>query len=121
MNYTSSYLMTNQKINTYIEDGEMFMGIECDCKDPDGSQTLHFNIPKIGLNEIMFDLQRKRQHYDEPKLKHLTKNILINATIGLKVYMVNDELFTITVDEKPKEMTIEEIEKELGYKIKIKD
>jgi hypothetical protein len=96
----------NYKVKLYIENKKTYMCLEFDSEFYDGT-IIHAIIPKINLNTI--DIV-------EEHLSHCQ-----NFSIKFHTDLVN-ESFMLMNDVTPrKEMTVEEIEKELGYKIKIKN
>lgn len=96
---------SNFKAEFFTENGKPFMKLEFDKVDCD-NRTYHVVIHKIALGE--FNLEKFNYPFDHAIIK---LDVLAN---NCNEYM----FFTETTDYK--EMTIEEIEKKLGYKIKIK-
>lgn len=98
--------------STFIENGELFLKIE--------GQSEHgrFVIPKIALNSLVFEHETSGLYYgsSEPVAA------LYSAEITLTVIPVDSVLIEFIGNEEPaQEMTIAQIQKELGYKIKIKE
>ena len=110
--------LKNQKITTYKEDNELYLKIEGET-DICGQKCL-LTIPKISASEILnVGISWDREYANSPyyNVKLITCDIS-KGDIRFKLYPVNGSYYTYESIEK--EMSKEEIEKELGYKIKIK-
>lgn len=107
--------VSNEEIELYKEDNRYFFRVDFDYEDDCAVYKGH--IEKIPFN---FRLIRLGTGYDD-----LTINKRCVVNLGLKENMevLPDDkscFFTLTVvKEKIHEMTIEEIEKKLGYKVSI--
>jgi len=99
-------------ISIYIEDGQPY--IHWVGEFSDGNSVYEVDIPKMDVN-IDAIVEDKLIEFDT--LGHVSYP---KVSFARYFYAVQDGVeFTVTC--KKREMTKEEIEKELGYKIKIKD
>ncbi|MGJ0846488.1 hypothetical protein ACR77J_07360 [Tissierella praeacuta] len=94
----------NQKVSLFNEDGKTYLGFEYDVKT-NSAETVNFKIHKIDLSNIDISIDRRENRY----------------SLTLDVIPVKDEILVMTDITPVEEMTIKEIEKELGRKIKIVD
>lgn len=122
----SAYMkVLNPNVTTYVEDGEMYLSLsgETHYKIDGMSERKEFIIPKIKLDKMLIQ-KNAETHYVLDSKGNRTYGYEIGSEPTLVLGIVpNDkgELMRITLLEPvEKEMTIEEIEKELGYKIKMK-
>ena len=117
----------NVKVSTFIDNGILYMSFSGDCSVFDGEKSVNanFTFPKIDISKFYIEKNTKRNQEYNSKLQKLAfplTSYYTEATISFKL-LANEkgELFSAQTEEPdPKEMTVEEIEKELGYKIKIK-
>ncbi len=93
----------NHKIGVYTERGNTYMTLDLDTILDDG-RKMHLTIPKIDLNSLSINLN---------------EGIYNTANISFDLKEVKDSYMTITDITKYKEMSLNDIEKELGYKIKL--
>lgn len=99
-------------ISIYIEDGQPY--IHWVGEFSNGNDVYEVDIPKIDVN-IDAIVEDKPIEFDT--LGHVSYPMV---SFVRHIYAVQDGvMFTVTC--KKREMTKEQIEKELGYKIKIKD
>ena len=96
----------NYKVGLYIEDEKTYMRLEFDSELYDGKVT-HNIIPRIDLSTINV-------------VDGNEDNFIYRSYIEFHSDLANDAFMLVTDVTPCKEMTVEEIEKELGYKIKIK-
>ena len=116
----------NVQVSTFVEDGILYLSLAGDIITRDKNEPVNarFVFPKIGISKFKFEKNTKYEPTYEYKIGmpvSPVKTWHTEATIAFQV-LENEagELFSIEIDEpEPKEMTIEEIEKELGYKIKV--
>ena len=109
--------ISNEKIELYQEDGRYYFKVDFDYEDD-------YAYYKGKIERIPFDfrLYSIKMRNDGYSFNSKTK---ITADLGMCKDMEihpnkNGEYFTLTVvKEKIYEMTMEEIEKKLGYKVKI--
>lgn len=99
----------NYKVGLYIEDEKTYMRLEFDSELYDGEVT-HNIIPRIDLSTINV-VDRNEDNFPYRP----------DFFIEFHSDLANDTFMLVTDVTPRKEMTVEEIEKELGYKIKIKD
>ena len=106
----------NIKIGLYEEDGNTYMSLEGTTKVGNGNAI--FNLQKIDISQMEFFKNTVSEYiqisYDKKPIYHY-----IDCYVKFPVIPVDDVLITTKIIEK--EMTLNEIEKELGYKIKIKN
>jgi hypothetical protein len=96
--------LNNLKVATFSEEGKMYMSLMGEYL-PEGYRERNLVIPKINLSDIRIELDSNG---------YKSCYLLLQIKEG-----ENGELYSFKEPEA-KEMTIEEIEKQLGYKIKIK-
>ena len=113
----------NYKTTIYYEKANPFLKLEWDTIQ--GNNEYHAEIHKISLATLNNELNKM---YQEKIKKMISEDILpyslispfSNYQICLRVLPVDNKIATL-IDITPyKEMTLQEIEKELGYKVKIK-
>lgn len=111
----------NEKIELYQEDGKYYLRLDFDYEDNNGFYKGH-------IERIRFDFRLRSisttgygygNGYDD-----WLKNKKVSVDLGLENLPVeldqNDAFFTLTkVKDKIHKMTVEEIEKKLGYKVEI--
>lgn len=109
--------ISNEKIELYQEDGRYYFNVDFDYEDD-------YAYYKGQIERIPFDFRLysiKMQSAD--CLFNTTTKITANLGLhsDMEIYPnKKGEYFTLTVvKEKTHEMTIEDIEKKLGYKVKI--
>lgn len=109
--------ISNEKIELYQEDGRYYFNVDFDYEDD-------YAYYKGQIERIPFDFRLysiKMQSAD--CLSNTTTKITANLGLhsDMEIYPnKKGEYFTLTVvKEKTHEMTIEDIEKKLGYKVKI--
>lgn len=101
----------NFKVGLYTEtdlnkEENTYMSLEFDSELYNGA-IIHANIPKINLNSINMINSNFNYHY--------------SLDVEFNTHSVKDSFITMTDVTPYKEMTVKDIEKELGYKIKIKE
>ena len=107
----------------YEEDGLLYLSLTYEFENIEGNNEGKYNlyIPKIALdiktndlpiinNYSYHSINNERYIYDFQAGKH--NYILIPEDS-------NEEFHTFKIETKEKKMTVEEIEKELGYKVQI--
>lgn len=111
-------MMRDIKLNTiikagvYLEEGEYFLEVEG--RAPGGTVV----IPRIAIGSLICIRDTESLFHNNGMIKFAEK-----VSVNMKVLAGEDKSYVqFQADEKPpKEMTIAEIQKELGYKIKIKE
>lgn len=102
--------ITPTDIKVYIENNVPYLDYSGECTLSDGTKyKIHF--PKISLTFSSF----KQDMYDEYDFYHGTRKIMPS----FNVLVSNDRYVEYEVIER--EVTKEQLEKELGYKINIKE
>ena len=91
----------------------------------DDDSVYEVNIPKIDLSKMRVDLQLKQDiNYSHPFFRSYllppSQNVISEVTFDIEPNQ-NYNYYTLKDLTPPKEMTIGDIEKELGYKVKIKN
>lgn len=120
------------KYKTYIDENRLFLALTYMCEYPH-SGVYELNIPKIDLG-ILCNQQPDITEFDyDPYDRYYTKNVerFLHAHNGNQ-YRICDvshneneklkhpaSMFFRVIEEKPREMTLSEIEEKLGFKIKI--
>ena len=109
--------VSNEKIELYEKDGRYFLRLDFDYEDNYGYYKGH--IERI---EFDFRLKSVEQETDWSVLRG--RNVcFIDLGLNTRLPILLDEekhYYTLTlVKEKVHDMTIEEIEKKLGYKIRV--
>ncbi len=104
--------------NIYSKEGNNYMQLNFKSRDINSGQILKIVIPKIGLDNLEMNIQASEISPYETSYLHEQGNI------SFSIYPVLNNrgqqiLFEIEDILLPKEMTLKEIEKSLGYKIKI--
>ena len=101
----------NPKATFYEENDSMYMKLEFDSVHK--NEKFHYSIPKIDLQGFSIDI-------DKSKLYHGVNLIsdYKSAELKFKLFKADGAYYSVQ-DLTPKEITIEEIEKKLGYKVKI--
>ena len=106
---TSAISPTDVKI--YTEDGVPYLDYTGTFYANDGCKCkIHF--PKIGLTFTRITQEKEEKEYDYFGYKQ-------RVTISFNVFATNDEWFKYEILER--EVSQKQLEKELGYKIKIKE
>ena len=109
---------SNFKVGLFIENGNTYLSLEY----TQGNQKIQ--IHKIGLEHI--EVEKETQEFTfggaGRPLINVGTHDLYSLTLPLLANNRTDKImYTITnLEEVPKEMSIKEIEKQLGYPIKIK-
>lgn len=103
---------TISKVAVYLEEDEYFLEVEG--RVPGGTVI----IPKIAIESLIYTMEIERLYGNNILMESFAQ-----ASVNMKVLADGDNSYIhFQADEKPlKEMTIAEIQKELGYKIKIKE
>ena len=105
--------ISNEKIELYEEDGRYFLRCDFDYED-------RYAYYKGHIERIVFDF---RLYSIKEEDEGWSRKISVDLGIGKDLTVLPDadgNYFTITVvKEKTYEMTMEEIEKKLGHKVKI--
>lgn len=105
----SSLMPTDVKI--YTEDGTPYLDYTGTCYMSDGCKyKIHF--PKIGLTFSNVEQKKEEEEYDYFVYK---KKVLINFNI----FASDDKLWEFEIIER--EVSKKQLEKELGYKLNIKE
>lgn len=107
----------------YEEDGSLYLSLTYEFKNIEGNNEGKYNlyIPKIALdiktndmpiinNYSYYSINKEGYIYEFQAGKH-------NYILEQKDY--KEEFYTYKIETKEKKMTVEEIEKELGYKVQI--
>ena len=99
----------------YEEDGLLYLSLTYEFENIEGNNEGKYNlyIPKIALGIKTNDMpiiNNERYIYEFQAGKH---NYIIEPEDS------KEEFYTYKIETKEKKMTIEEIEKELGYKVQI--
>lgn len=117
---TPDVKITNQKFELYEEDGKYYLRVDFDYENEYGTYKGH-------VNKIKFDFLLKGIEYEHRGCSQSARaefvvpsnDTCVNCLFDILMDSSNN-LFTIeSVKEKVHEMTVEQIEKKLGYKIKI--
>ena len=106
---------------TYVEDGKIYLKLSYTYEDDDGTREITF--PKIDLGFY----EEQIPSYDRHIGLYTSKSIILNRygksfdLCNVEVSDIKDSVCCIDKLIKPavKEMTLEEIEKKLGYPVKI--
>lgn len=117
---TPDVKITNQEFELYKEDGRYYLRVDFDYEDD-------YGVYKGRIDKVKFDFLFKGI---ESEICSWTKSAKANFLVPSEYSCVDcsldivrdskDNFFTIElVKEKVHEMTVEEIEKKLGHKIKI--
>jgi hypothetical protein len=106
----SAYRGSNiTKVGVFMEDGTYYLSIEGE--DDRGI----ISIPKINIDSFILTQEDER----------VNGHILFARTVKVEMAVERDEegaySFYTKKTKPPKEMTVAQIQKELGYKIKIKE
>jgi len=96
------------KVGVYYEKDKPYMFLEANVRSLDG-RLLKYNIPRIGLSEVTMEIEKNDQYCIS----------IVKSKISFSVLSVNDVFATVTDITPYKEMTLAEIEKKLGHKVKI--
>lgn len=111
--------LKNHKMSLFYEDNEPYFSLEFDALYSNGKQ-LHTKIHKIDLSKIVLDLHYNN-HTNFYLMGFINNSMLSNnSQISFDLALKDNEFYTVTDVTSYKEMTLNEVEKELGYKIKIK-
>ncbi len=97
--------------NIYSKEGNNYMQLSFKSRDFTSGQILKIEIPKIGLDNLEINSQHEEYVRNEGSMSFPIYPVLNNR--GQQI------LFEIEDISPPREMTLKEIEKSLGYKIKI--
>lgn len=109
------------KIESYKDHGKIFLRVECVAKDK--YRKVRMQFPKV-----KFPIKGMQVREEVPSINRAYKSCFLNFDIPndyledcLEILPPSSgELYTVRVlEEYPVEMTLEEIEKALGHKIKI--
>ena len=108
----------NPQVGVYYDENNMpYLTFKAEYHYDDGL-VYAVNIPKIDLSKMKVNLEQK---YDPPYYNYppLLRSIISELTFDI-VPNQNCNYYTLKDITPVKEMTIEEIEKQLGHKVKIK-
>ena len=113
--------ITNQEFELYKEDGKYYLRVDFDYENEHGfykgyADKIKFNmlLTKIEYNQN-YTSQNAKAEFCVPTYEGYATNCLFDILTDS-----NNHFFTVElVKEKVHEMTVEEIEKKLGHKIKI--
>lgn len=98
-------------VKIYIEDGVPYLDYAGTLYADDKCEyKIHF--PKIGLTFTRVTQEKEENEYDYFGYKH-------RVTMSFNVFATNDAYFKYEIVER--EVSKDQLEKELGYKIKIKE
>lgn len=114
----ASIKLTNVILRKEYNSDEYTLDLTYTLDSPTMVQELHIPKVVIPLNTNLIKINR----YDDFQCCHITQDYFVDLGFGEMRLSpdVNGAAFTIkTVKEKTKEMTLEEIEKKLGHKVKI--
>lgn len=113
--------LTNENFEIYKEDGRHYLRVDFDYEDKG-------EIYKCYIDKLKFDLKIKEFSLEgginvssaKVRLENVDDCLHEEVTFRTPVYFAGTPLFKVElVKEKAQEMTVEEIEKKLGHKIKI--
>lgn len=96
------------KASVYIENGDYYLAIEGE------NNSGYISIPKININSFVLTQE------DETVNGHILFARKVNVEMRVECNEEGAYAFFTKKNKPAKELTIAEIEKELGYKIKIK-
>ena len=96
------------KVSVYIENGNYYLAIEGE------DNSSYISIPKINISSFLLTQE------DERINGHILLSRKVNVEMRVECNEEGAYAFFTKKNKPAKELTIAEIEKELGYKIKIK-
>lgn len=113
--------ITIKDINAYKEKGNWYMSLVAEVEDD--TRVTEYRIPKISLcNDGRMDLEQKQCFGREAVVTLFSdfgeNYFLCRKGIDEKTQLPVD-FIAETIKEKTQELTLDEIEKRLGYKVKI--
>jgi len=118
---TPDVKITNQEFELYKEDGKYYLRIDFDYENEHGlykghADKIKFDMLLVGIEYNQYgSSQNAKAEFLVPTHEDYTARCLFDVLTNS-----NNNFFTIElVKEEVQEMTVEEIEKKLGYKIKI--
>lgn len=94
---------------TFIEDGELYLRLIYEYEDV-------FGLHKLMISKIKTDF---REDYLPPIVTPSTPLGLAETKIAVGNHRYDFCLSGYEIEDRPKEMTLSEIEKKLGYKVKL--
>ena len=118
---TPDIKITNQEFELYKEDGEYYLRVDFDYENECGfykgrADKIRFDMLLTGIEYNQYGSSKNaKAEFCVPTYEGYTTKCLFDILTNS-----NNNLFTIElVKEKVREMTVEEIEKKFGHKIKI--
>ena len=118
---TPDVKITNQEFELYKEDGKYYLRVDFDYEDERGfykghADKIKFDMLLTGIECNQYGSAKYvKAEFCVPTYEDYTTKCLFDVLAGS-----NENFFTVElVKEKVHEITVEEIEKKLGHKIKI--
>lgn len=111
--------LSNQKITTYTEDGILYLRLEGETSVIQNNRKIPMKviIPKISLQDLTISITN-----DEIREGFIRRVLSEDGSVTFKILpILSESKHWFIVEPLTINMTKEEIEKELGYKINIKE
>lgn len=112
-----------KNVKTFKEDDTFYMTLVFEHDDKKNNHVVEYTIPKIKINPKRVCLQREfggpLRLYESISFLFGKLDVKFTDFTYQKKRLKNIAYVQRVIEEPPKEMTLEEIEQQLGYKIKV--